>query len=163
MKKPANWPRYMLAKRLRDTRIAYYWSPHKRDLKEGCTLRREALGFDYGAAIERAALLNRHLDSWRQGRDAPKDLDLRADFGSLRRLIERYKRSCAWEKVSARSRGGYERAFALVLNHKTKTGADVGRLPAGAMSARAADKLYLALQKGRSRRAARSASQYLHH
>jgi hypothetical protein len=40
--KPADWPRYMLAKRLRDNRIAYYWSPHKRDLKSGCTLRREA-------------------------------------------------------------------------------------------------------------------------
>jgi hypothetical protein len=53
--KPANWPRYMLAKRL--NRTAYYWSPHKRDLKAGCTLKREALGFDYGAAIERAALL----------------------------------------------------------------------------------------------------------
>ena len=85
MKKvPANWPRYMLAKRLRDGRIAYYWSCHKRDIQAGCTMRREALGSDYGAAIERAALLNRHLDSWRQGRDAPKDLDLAPDFGSMR-------------------------------------------------------------------------------
>jgi hypothetical protein len=147
--KPANWPRYMLAKRLRDNRIAYYWSPHKRDLKLGCTLRREALGFDYATAIDRAELLNKHFDSWRQGRDAPKDLDLRADFGSLRWLVERYKRSRAWEKVSARSRGEYERAFRFVLDYQTKTGHDLGRLQASSMSARAADKLYVGLQKGK--------------
>ncbi len=147
MRKPANWPRYMLAKRLTDHRIAYYWSPHKRDYQAGCTMRREALGLDYAGAIERAGLLNRHLDSWRQGRDAPKELDHRSDFGSLRWLVERYKRSRAWEKVSERSREGYERAFDIVLEHKTKTGAELGELPASAMSARAADKLYLALQK----------------
>ena len=148
MRKPANWPRYMLAKRLKDNRIAYYWSPHKRDLKSGCTLRREALGFDYATAIERAELLNRHLDSWRQGREAPKDLDHRTDFGSMRWLVERYKRSRAWEKVSARSRGDYERAFRLVLDFETKTGSELGRLPAASITARAADKLYLGLQKG---------------
>ncbi len=147
MKKPANWPRYMLAKRLRDGSIAYYWSPHKRDYQAGCAMRREALGLDYAAALERAGLLNKHLDSWRQGREAPKELDHRPDFGSLRWLVERYKRSRAWEKVSERSRGGYERAFAIVLDHKTKTGAPLGDMPASAMSARAADKLYLALQK----------------
>jgi hypothetical protein len=139
----------MLAKRLRDTRTAYYWSPHKRDLKAGCTLRREALGFDYASAIERAALLNKHLDSWRLGRDAPKDLDLRPDFGSLRWLVERYKRSRAWDKVSARSRGDYERAFRLVLDFPTTRGTELGRLPASSISARAADKLYLGLQKSK--------------
>ena len=148
MKKPADWPRYMLAKRLSDGRVAYYWSPHKRDLKLGCTLKREAIGTDYAAAIERAALLNKHLNSWRLGRDAPKELDHQPDFGSLRWLVERYKRSRAWEKVSERSRGEYERAFKLVLEHKTKTGVELGSLPASSISARAADKLYLALQKG---------------
>ena len=134
MRRPANWPRYMLAKRLKDTRIAYYWSPHKRDLKAGCTLRREALGADYAEAIERAALLNRHLDSWRKGRDVPKDLDLSTDFGSMRWLVERYKRSRAWEKVSARSRGDYERSFRPRSRFQDENRGKVGRL-AGGMSA----------------------------
>lgn len=112
-------------------------------------MRREALGADYAAAIERAGLLNRHLDSWRQGRDAPKDLDLAPDFGSMRWLVERYKRSRAWEKVSARSRTDYERSFRLVLDYPTKTGGTVGKLPAASFSARAADKLYLGLQKSK--------------
>jgi hypothetical protein len=139
----------MQAKRLKDDRIAYYWSPHKRDLRSGCTLRREALGFDYATAIDRAELLNRHLDSWRQGREAPKELDHQPDFGSLRWLVERYKRSRAWDKVSVRSRGDYERAFRLVLDYRTKTGGALGDVPAASMTARAADKLYLGLQKSK--------------
>jgi hypothetical protein len=139
----------MLAKRLNDGRTGYYWSPHKRDLKAGCTLHREALGCDYATALTKAELLNTHLDAWRGGCDAPKDLDFQPDYGSLRWLVERYKRSRAWEKVSTRSRGDYERALRLVLDHPTKTGGDVGHLPAASMMARAADKLYLALQKGK--------------
>ncbi len=147
--KPANWPRYMLAKRLTDGRTGYYWSAHKRDLAGGCTLRREELGCDFGTAIAKADLLNRHLDAWRQGHDAPKDLDIQPDFGSLRWVVEKYKRSRAWEKVSARSRSEYEKVFRLVLECPTKTGTDLGRLPAASMTARAVDKLYLALQKGK--------------
>ena len=146
--KPANWPRYMLAKRLTGGSTGYYWSPHKRDLLAGCTLRREKLGFDFGPAIAKADLLNKHLDAWRQGRDAPKDLDLQPDYGSLRWLVERYKRSRAWEKVSERSRIEYEKVFRLVLEHPTITGELLGRLPAASMSARAVDKLYVKLQKG---------------
>ena len=147
--KPANWPRYMLAKRLKDGRTAYYWSAQQRDLKAGCSLRREALGLDYGNAIAKADLLNKHLDAWREGRGAPKELDLKPDFGTLRWLVERYKRSRAWEKVSPRSRGDYERAFRLVLDHPTKIGCELGRLPASSVTARAADKLYVSLQKSR--------------
>ena len=146
--KLANWPRYMLAKRLKDGRTAYYWSPHKRDLKAGCALRREALGLDFGTALAKAELLNKHLDAWRGGLGAPKDLDLRSDFGSLKWLVERYKRSRAWEKVSTRSRGDYERAFRLVLDYRTKVGTELGTLSVASISARAVDKLYLGLQKG---------------
>ncbi|MBS0233807.1 MAG: hypothetical protein JSR99_10000 [Proteobacteria bacterium] len=138
-----------MEKRLKDGGIGYYWSPNKRDYANGCPMRREALGTNYAIAIERAGLLNRHLDAWRKGRDAPKDLDLTPDFGSLRWLVERYKRSRAWEKVSERSRPEYERAFKLVLDYPTKTGGTLGRLPANSMSGRAADKLYVGLQKGK--------------
>jgi hypothetical protein len=147
--KPVNWPRYMLAKRLKDSRIAYYWSPHRRDLKAGCTLRRETLGLDYATAIAKAELLNNHLDAWRAGLDAPKDLDLRPDFGSLKWMVVRYKLSRAWDKVSPRSRGEYQKVFRLVLEHPTKTGGELGRLPVTSMTARAVDKLYLSLQKGK--------------
>lgn len=147
--KPADWPRYMLAKRLEHGRVGYYWSPHKRDLAKGCTLRREALGLDYGTAVNRARMLNEHLDAWRSGRYTPKELNLQPGFGSLRWLVECYKRSRAWDKVSERSRGDYDKIFRLVLDHETKIGAGLGSLPASSMTARAADKLYIALQKGK--------------
>ena len=42
--KPANWPRYLRAKRLKAGDIAYYWEPHRRDIARGCPIRAEALG-----------------------------------------------------------------------------------------------------------------------
>jgi len=120
--KPVSWPRYVIEKALPSGRTAYYWNPPNRDLKAGFTLRRESLGFDYSAAIARANELNRHLDDWRKGRGLDKALDLQPGFGTLEWLVERYKRSRAWEKVSKRSRYEYERAFTLVLTHRTRSG-----------------------------------------
>lgn len=148
MKKPANWPRYMLAKRLRDNRIAYYWSPHKRDYRAGCTLHREALGTDYATAIDRAELLNKHLDSWRQGRSDLKSLDVGPRFGTLEWLFERYRRSPAFDRVSERSRPEYRRALDRIENLTTKTGGRVADLPALSITPAAVDKLYAMLQNG---------------
>jgi integrase len=147
-KSPANWPRYMLAKRLKDDRIAYYWSPHKRDYKSGCTMRREALGADYAAAINRAGLLNKYLDAWRQGRSDVKSLDTGTRFGSLAWLFERYRRSSAFERVSERSRPEYRRALDRIENLNTKTGGRVADLPAISITPAAVDKLYAMLQNG---------------
>ena len=139
----------MLEKHLPSGRTAYYWNPPNRDLGAGFTLHREALGSDYGAAVARASELNAQLDAWRQGRGATKDLDLQPGFGTLEWLVERYKRSRAWDKVSERARPEYERAFRLVLRHQTKAGTELGAAPLTSMSARGVDKLYEALQKGK--------------
>jgi hypothetical protein len=146
--KPASWPRYVIEKALSSGRTAYYWNPPNRDLKAGFALHRESLGADYGAAIARAAELNRHLDDWRSGRSADKSLDLQPGFGTLEWLVERYKRSRAWEKVSKRSRYEYERAFKLVLRHRTKNDLELSRVSLASVSARGVDKLYAALQIG---------------
>lgn len=148
MRKPVNWPRYVQAKRLRDGSVAYYWAPHKRDYVAGCTLRRAALGMDYAAAIERAALLNKHLDAWRQGRSDVKSLDAGNKFGSLAWLFERYRRSPAFERVSERSRPEYRRALNRIEDLKTKTGGRVADLPAASITPAAVDKLYAMLQIG---------------
>ncbi len=143
-----SWPRYMIEKQLPSGRMGYYWNPPSRDFKSGFVLHREALGSDYGAAIARVAELNRHLDDWRSGKGSTKLLDLQPGFGTLEWLVERYKRSRAWEKVSKRSRYEYERAFKLVLTHTTKKSVELGRVPLSSVSARGVDKLYEALQKG---------------
>ncbi len=138
----------MLGNRLREDRTAYYWSPHKRDLQAGCTLHREALGTDYAAAIARAELLNKHLDSWRQGRSDIRSLDTGSRFGTLGWLFERYRRSPAFERVSERSRPEYRRALARIEDLKTKTGDVVANLPAMSITPAAVDKIYAMVQNG---------------
>jgi integrase len=93
-------------------------------------------------------MLNAHFDSWRNGRHSVKDLDLGPRFGTMAWLFERYRRSPAFERVSARSRPEYLRALARVEDLPTRTGGKVGQLPVISISARAADKIYEALQLG---------------
>ena len=121
--KPAGWPRYMVEKSLKGGSIlAYYWEAHRRNgtSRGASAIPGEALGSDYATACERARLLNQHLDAWRQGRGAAKELDLQPGFGTLGWLVERYKRGRAWEKDSQRSRPDYDRAFGLVLGFKLR-------------------------------------------
>src|ERR1700675_1267429 len=100
MRRPLDWPRYMKARRLADGSVGYYWVPHERDIAAGFTLKGEPLGKSYGEAIERARLLNGHLDSWRAGTDGAKTVDDGPRFGTLGWLFERYRRSAAFERVS---------------------------------------------------------------
>ena len=142
--KPLDWPRYMLAKRLRGGEFGYYWSPHRRDLAAGCPLRREALGSDYAGAIKRAAFLNVHLDAWRRGTNCSED----RRYGTVSWLIETYLRSPAFGRVSERSRPEYQRALARIEDVPTISGGRVGNLPASSISPLAVDKIYAKLQQG---------------
>lgn len=146
--KPADWPRYMIAKRLKTGEVAYYWNPPIGDLKAGFPLTREALGSDYGAASHRARALNKHLHDWRAGRDNIKDLDLRPGFGTLGWLVERYYHSRAFAKVSARCQPDYRRELNLALDVTLNNGQQVRTLQVQQVTARFADKLYDKILKG---------------
>ena len=138
----------MIEKQLRGGDVAYYWNPTKRDLGAGFTLRGEALGKSYGPAVERANELNRHLDEWRQGCAAVKDLDLRPGVGTLDWLVERYYRSRAFEKVSARVQQSYRRELSLVTDYPLTNGDRAGTLRLSQISALFVDKLYTKLLVG---------------
>jgi len=158
MKRPLDWPRYMKARRLADGSIGYYWVPHERDVAAGFALKGEPLGKSYGDAIERARMLNAHLDAWRRGKDGLRDLDAMPGFGTLGWLFERYRRSPAFERVSERSRPEYERALRRLEDLPTKDGRQVRDFPVASISARAADKLYAAVQVGPRGRRVRQAN-----
>ncbi len=138
----------MVERRLNDGSVAYYWRVRAKDRAAGFSIFSEVLGTDYAAAVERANLLNAHYDSWRTGRSAVRDLDLSPRFGTVVWLFERYRKSAAFERVSERSRPEYLRALARIENLPTKTGGTIGELPVPSISARAADKMYAALQTG---------------
>lgn len=146
--KPASWPRYMVEKSTR-AGIAYYWRPPGRDVAKECPVHAEALGSDYGGAVARAQFLNEHLDSWRNGLDAPKSLDLGGGFGTIDWWIETYLRTDAYTNLSVRSRADYRESLERLADLQTnltdaRTGAPgrVGALPAASLSAAAVDKLY---------------------
>jgi hypothetical protein len=138
----------MTEKRLRDGRVAYYWSPTKRDQAAGFKLHSEPLGTDYGPAKDRAEELNRHLDAWRAGRLDDRDLDTQPGHGTLDWLVERYKRSKAWQRVSVRSRSHYAYIMRLALDLHRKSGARVGAALLTQLDAAAVDRLYERLQTG---------------
>lgn len=156
--RPPDWPQYMIAKRLSGGRIGYYWNPHRRDLKNGFTLRGEALGTSYAIACERAKMLNKHLADWRASRGAAKELDTQPGFGTLDWLVECYYRTPAYtEKVSLRSQPEYRRAFNLVLNYRTKRGNRLGSFKVTAVTAASVDKIYAGLKVGPRGRRVRQA------
>jgi hypothetical protein len=76
-------------------------------------------------------------------------------------MVERFKRG-GMEKVSERSRPEYERAFNLVLRHKTKIDTDIGAAPVKSMTTLGVEKIYKALQKGTKVEKRSATSQPLH-
>jgi hypothetical protein len=146
--KPEGWPRYMIEKRLGSGRLAYYWNPPGRDIEKGFTLQREALGPEYGPAVERSDLLNKHLDDWRAGRDGAPVEESRRGYGTVAWLIDRYVKSPRFLKVSERARYEYRRALKRVENMPTKTGGVVADLPVASITPAAVDKIYDKLQIG---------------
>jgi hypothetical protein len=147
--KPASWPRYMREKRLKAGGIAYYWEPQRRDVTRGCSVHAEALGPNYATAIERATLLNRHLDAWRSGLDGTKIDVAQRGYGTVAWLFDTYLKSPAFQKrVSQRSRYEYRRALARIEDTPTTTGGKVGELPVGSITPAAVDKIYSKLQTG---------------
>jgi hypothetical protein len=151
----------MVEKRLASGLISYYWSPQCRDVANGCPVRAEALGPDYGVAVARADELNEHLDRWRAGRSASKNIDSGPRFGTVDWWIERYTRSEAFTTLALRSRDDYREALYRLANLPTElrdasTGAQVrvGALPVSSLSPAAVDKLYAMLRAGGANRQA---------
>ena len=146
--KPAGWPRYMIAKRLKDGQAAYYWNARKCDIAMGFSLHREALGVDYGAAIARAHQLNAHLDAWRDGRKADHSPDVARRFGTVDWWLDTYTRSPAFEKLKARTKPSYRYQLNVLADIPTKAGDRLGLLPARSITPAAVDKIYEALRGG---------------
>jgi hypothetical protein len=141
----------MPPKQLSDGKVGYYWSPHKRDIEAGFTLDREALGTDYGIAVERANILNAHLDAWRQGRGVERVDDSQPGYATLGWLFDKYRRSRSRQfkkKVSERAKPGYERAMRAIEDMPTKRGSPAAQLPLSSNTPRAVDRFYERLQEG---------------
>jgi hypothetical protein len=147
--KPVDWPRYMIAKRLRSGEGAYYWNARKRDIDGGFKLHREALGTDYGAARTRAQQLNAHLDAWRVGRGVDLSLDSGRRYGTVDWWLEIYCRSPAFVKLKERTKPSYRYQLRLFADIQTRAGGRLGDLPAKSITPAAIDKIYETLRGGK--------------
>jgi hypothetical protein len=154
VKTEADWPRYMKAKRLAGGKIGYYWTAHERDRAGGFTLKPEALGNDYDAAKARAALLNSHLDAWREGKDVPPELRDDGRVGTIDWWHQQHFNSEPFKALSSRTQSDYRNALASIANLPTKitdatTGEKTrtGTLQTRSLSQAAADKIYKRLRR----------------
>jgi hypothetical protein len=147
--KPLGWPRYMIAKRLNNGQVAYYWNARNGDIERGFSLHREPLGIDYGTAISRADQLNAHLDAWREGRKADQSPEASRRFGTIDWWLETYCRSPAFEKLKERTKPSYRYQLRLLADIETKTGDRLGALPARSITPSAVDKIYEVLRGGK--------------
>ncbi|WP_315740862.1 hypothetical protein [Bradyrhizobium sp. SZCCHNR1093] len=143
-------PRYVLPKTLSGGRQAFYFTVPSKYRKAGCTIPNEPLG-DYVTACGadgtggRAAVLNALFDEWfaaHMGKPVEQNI-AGARVGTIDWLFREYKRSKAYlEKVSKRSRPGYEHSMQAICNFLNKRGERIGSLPIKSISPRAADLLY---------------------
>jgi len=120
----------MVERRLKGGRVAYYWTPRRKDLDMGFGITGEALGDDYAAAIARAEMLNGHLDAWRGAKGAKDELDHGDDdqFGSVKWLFAQYRASEAFKRISDRTRPVYLRGLRQLEEVPTKDNRRVGDL-----------------------------------
>ena len=149
-------PRYVIAKKLKSGRVAFYFNIPTMYRRLGCTVPNEPLGTDYAAACGvdgnggRAAALNALFDEWESARrGCPIFAPSAPVFGSVDWLFQEYRRSKAYqEKVSLRSRPDYERTMLLVADIVTKQGDRLGARKIKSISPVSADKIYDIIIKG---------------
>lgn len=158
IRKPLDWPRYMIAKLLQSGQVEYYWNPRNCDLAKGLKLRREPLGSDYSKAIARANILNAYLDAWRAGQGVERCLDLSPKFGTVDWWIETYFRSTGFERLNDRTKPTYRAQLRRLTELSTNDGGRLGDLPAKSITARAVDRIYERLRGGPSGTKFRSAN-----
>ena len=143
-------PRNVIAKRLANGKLGFYFNIQSIYRKLGCPVPNEALGSDYQVACGsdgnggRAAALNARLDEWHAARRGLPVTGERAPiYGTIRWVFEEYRRSKAYtEKVSTRSRPDYERTMQLIENIVTKKGDKLGDRKIRSVTPISADKIY---------------------
>jgi hypothetical protein len=149
-RKPANWPRYMQAAKLKGGAVAYYWN--KPSWARECSLPREALGQDYAVAIDKARVCNDVFDAWRRRARGLEDVDgperPSARIGTVDWLIWVFQSSEKYKKCDPGTRANYDAGLALIANFLRKSGRRFGETALTEIAPRHADQLHERLVAG---------------
>jgi hypothetical protein len=147
--RPPSCPRYLRGRRLEDGSVWYYWYCNSRDIEAGFSIRCEALGNRYAAAVERAELLNKHLDAWRVGRDGEEPIGILCRYGTLEWMFADFCQTTSFTELAERTKPSYRKAMERLTELTTKQGRRAGAYPLKSITPLAADKLYARLLIGK--------------
>jgi hypothetical protein len=136
-------PRYTLRKPLKAGGRAYFFNVPMWAREKGCTLRNEALGSDYQAAVARAeTVLLPAFDSWRTGGTADAATSPVAAAGTLDWLFSEYRSDRRYTKLDGKTKRNHENGFKLVGGHVLKDGRRLGQVRVTTINTAVTDALY---------------------
>jgi hypothetical protein len=142
-RKPAGWPKLMVAKRLKSGATAYYWGPPTWAKKRGCLFGSEALGSDYASAKQRCDdVLNLQFDAWLAGSSPEAIASDRPGVGTFDWMVGIYKALPKYTRRPAKTRKSYDAALRLVSQHKLKDGRLFGTIAIASIKPATADVLF---------------------
>jgi hypothetical protein len=111
--------------------------------KGGCLVASEALGVDYGKAVERAeTVLLPALDSWRTGGAADKAQSPGAKSGTLDWVFAQYRGDRRFTRLEAKTQRTHELGFRLVGGYTLKDGRRLGQASLSAITTAITDLVY---------------------
>jgi hypothetical protein len=155
-RKPADWPKYMIAKRLGKGEVAYYWNKPSWAQKklveingelQACGMVCAALGKDYGEACRLANAYNMQFEAWRTGKELSA-LQPIAMVGTVDWLIAQFQASDKYKKCSDATRGNYDYGLKLIAAYTRKSGQKFGTTQLKEIEPHHADTLFERLCDG---------------
>src|SRR5262249_1347946 len=118
-RKPAGWPKLMVAKRLKGGAVGYYGDVPRWGEKKGGPLESEALGADYAIAKQRCdEVFNPQFDSWRVSSSPELVRPDRPLVGTFDWLVATYKALPKYTRRPIKTRVLYDRALRLVSQYR---------------------------------------------
>lgn len=132
----------MVAKRLKNGDVAYYWDVPTWSRRSGCLVAGEALGKNYAVAKQRCdEVLNPQFDAWRTRDEvgATQDRPLPSSFDWM---VAIYKTHPKYTKKPVKTRKSYDSVLRLVSKHVLKDGRTFGSLPLRSITPGATDRLF---------------------
>ncbi|GGI34003.1 hypothetical protein GCM10010987_77250 [Bradyrhizobium guangdongense] len=138
-------PRYCRRKALKHGGWAYFFEPPTWACKQGCTVKSEALGRDYAAAVDRVEnVLLPAFDSWRSGGRTDMSPASLAP-GTFDWLVWSFKAHQKWKEIDHKTQRLYGQGLALFANHELKDGSRAGSKPISAFTKGFVDAVYAKL------------------
>src|SRR5262249_25880966 len=142
-RKPAGWPKLMVAKRLKSGAVGYYWDVPSWAKTKGCRLGSEALGADYAIAKQRCdEVFNPQFDAWRVGTSLKLVLSDRPLVGTFDWLVATYKALPKYTRRPTKTRKSYDSALRLVSQYRLKDGRRFGTVSITSIKPATADVLF---------------------